>query len=192
MASRHLPPDRSPRTKPRVLSHEDELLLDRDVHHEYVDEQYGKENYDPFQLDAPPPRAGYVQRWVRVTLVGSVDVNASYSIRDNWRPRTDLPDRFKPINYAFQNQDRNQTVDYLQVGDLVLMEKPIKFHSARMAHFKDKDKQIMQAIDAELDGVESKQHPIFRRRKTETETGSRDIPNINRDTVSPGSSVDDL
>lgn len=179
--SRFLPPGMVPRVEPRAISHEDELDLSRDVHDEYVDEQYESSDFDPFQLDAPEARPGYVQRWVRVELEGRSDINTNSSIRDGWRPRTDLPEKYKPINYSFNTPA--EKVDYLKVGDLVLMEKPIRLHQKRMRYYANRDRQIMQTIDAELDAAQVKNHPILRERATREKVGRRDIPNVTRDVI---------
>ena len=187
--SRYLPPRLTPRTPPRALSQMDELELERDVHDEHIDQQFEKDSdeFEPFQLKAPPPRAGYVQRWVRVLLGGQQDINASHSHMEGWRPRTEqLPDNFKPSNFRFG--DVNSNVDYIQIGDLVLMEKPIARHKKRMAYYAKKDQQVVSAVDEELNAVEHARHPIHRDRKTQVSGGRRDLPNVS----SEGEAGDDL
>lgn len=78
---------------------------------------------EPSNLDAPEPRAGYVQRWIRIDLRGDGRdaMNYSRAMREGWRPRplTDIPETFHPpvkANGAF--------TESLVVHDLVLCERP--------------------------------------------------------------------
>lgn len=84
---------------------------------------------EPSNLEAPEPRAGMVQRWIRIDLRGDGRdaMNYSRAMREGWRPRalTEIPETFHPpvkANGAF--------TDALVVHDLVLCERP-----------KDRDKQ---------------------------------------------------
>src|SRR3954462_15107629 len=43
---------------------------------------------NPTNLDAPPPRPGYRQRWVRISIRGAEDnANISKAFREGWKKR---------------------------------------------------------------------------------------------------------
>lgn len=179
--SRYLPPKQTPRNTPRVAMQKDELDLDRDIHEQHLDEQYvdeGLTDYEPYQLDAPPPRPGYVQRWVRVLVDGRQDINVIQSGREGWRPRKEaLPKNFQPMDFRLGEKEGGP-VDYLQVGDLVLMEKPISRHLERMDYYARKDAKMSEAIDQELNDIQHPSHPIHRNRRTQVTGGRRNVPNV--------------
>jgi hypothetical protein len=101
-------------------------------------------------LDAPPARDGYVNRFIRIRL-GTVRDTARLrnAIREGWRPvkASAVPDRSLPTTSL------DQYGDVIGVEDLILCEMPIHLHKQRMKFFRDKQRRQNQAIERQLKGV---------------------------------------
>ncbi len=101
-------------------------------------------------LDAPPARKGYVNRFIRIRL-GTVRDTARLrnAIREGWRPvkASSLSDRSLPtINI-------DQYGDVIGVEDLILCEMPERIHKQRMKFFRNKQRRQNEAIERQLKGV---------------------------------------
>ncbi len=85
----------------------------------------------PMMTNAPPPRPGFVQRWVRVSVLGTDDTsNVMKKRNEGWNPRSvdTVPKGFfAPIavNPTYGNVICN--------GDSILMEREIKTHERQKA-----------------------------------------------------------
>jgi hypothetical protein len=111
----------------------------------------GAESKDEFEwkpantLDAPEPRPGFVQRWVRF-LVGSDQdpKNWSRSTREGWRPRSmDTVD--KGFNAPTMNHGTLGTV--IQVGDVILCEMDERLYKSRKKFFRAKATRQKEAME---------------------------------------------
>jgi hypothetical protein len=101
-------------------------------------------------LDAPPARDGYVNRFIRIRL-GTVSDTARLrnAIREGWRPvkASSVTDRSLPtINI-------DQYGDIIGVEDLILCEMPKRIHAQRKKFFADKKRRQNEAIERQLKGV---------------------------------------
>jgi len=101
-------------------------------------------------LDAPPARDGYVNRFIRIRL-GTVKDTARLrnAIREGWRPvkASALSDRSLPtINI-------DQYGDVIGVEDLILCEMPKRVHAQRKKFYRDKQRRQNRAIERQLKGV---------------------------------------
>ncbi len=101
-------------------------------------------------LDGPPPRKGYVNRFIRIRL-GTVKDTARLrnAIREGWRPvkASSVSDHSLPtINL-------DQYGDIIGVEDLILCEMPKKVHAQRKKFYADKQRRQNQAIERQLKGV---------------------------------------
>ena len=101
-------------------------------------------------LDAPDPRKGYVNRFIRIRL-GTVRDTARLrnAIREGWRPvkASSLSDRSLPtINI-------DQYGDVIGVEDLILCEMPKHIHQQRMKFYRAKQRRQNEAIERQLKGV---------------------------------------
>lgn len=129
----------------------------------------------PTNLDAPDPRPGYVQRWVRAQFRDGDDtLNWQARIGEGWRPRDpkSVPDheaRFRPTN---------QKADSITVGGLVLMEIDEAVMLAKRKWIKQQNIRQEQSVSMETDrasqaGVAQGAEPITRQHETRVSTGRR-------------------
>lgn len=128
-------------------------------------------------LDAPPPRPGMIQRWIRYQSPGpegNLDAkNWSRATREGWSPRKlgTVPEGFDAPTAAHA-----QYGTVISIGDLILCEMPIERYKARRKFFREKLARQLAAITKKpltmaesLNGphiqVESKKDVSFGRRK---------------------------
>lgn len=127
-----------------------------------VDEVWRK----PTAMDAPPPRPGFVQRWVRMTSrEGQDTINWSGKFREGWRPRTPdtIPSEWRHITGAQQGGG-----SLITVGGSVLCEMPEKIMAQKRAHVRELNRRQEMSVSAETDkisreGVAAGASPIERR-----------------------------
>lgn len=98
-------------------------------------------------LDAPPAREGYVNRFVRIRL-GTVRDTARLrnALREGWRPvlRESVNDRTLPSIHL------EQFGDVIGVEDLLLCEMPEHAYKKRQKFFSDKKQRQNAAIERQL------------------------------------------
>jgi hypothetical protein len=120
-------------------------------------------------LDAPEPRPGFVQRWVRFMVGADQDPkNWSRSTREGWRPRS-LDTVEKGFNAPTMNHGTLGTV--IQVGDVILCEMDERLYKSRKKFFRMKglrqkeamEKRPMQGTDIKVE--ERKSSVTFGRRR---------------------------
>ncbi|MEQ1711639.1 MAG: hypothetical protein ABL908_09570 [Hyphomicrobium sp.] len=105
---------------------------------------------EPTALDAPPPRPGMVQRWVRdLAVADSQDNNWARRYGEGWRPRDP-----SSVSGAFQYLTGKSSAGQptLRVGNSVLCEMPVDLARQRAAHYRNKLERQMQTAGADLDG----------------------------------------
>ena len=109
-------------------------------------------------LEAPPPRKGYVNRFIRIRL-GAVRDTARLrnAQREGWRPvkASTVNDRSLPTIHL------DQYGEIIGVEDLILCEMPKKLHKQRMKHFREKRQRQNAAIERQLKGVSRVDQPGF-------------------------------
>jgi len=102
----------------------------------------------PTSLAAPKPRAGMVQRWIRVAMGGTDDhTNYSRKSREGWRPR---PADTVPDSFHVPRMDHGKFSGSIVVEGMVLMEMPAARNAQRTKYFSDRTKIVTQAIDDDL------------------------------------------
>lgn len=109
-------------------------------------------------LDAPPPRPGMTQRWIRTSVGLSLDPkNVSRKFREGWQPRkaSTVPDGYSPPIISFQ-----QFGDVIGVEDVILCERPEKMTKQRNKFYRDKTRRMTQAVEEDLHRVEVPGLPI--------------------------------
>ncbi len=109
-------------------------------------------------LDAPPPRPGMTQRWIRTAVGLSADPkNVSRKIREGWQPRlaSTTPEGYSPPTIAFQ-----QFGEVIGVEDVILCERPLKMTQQRNAYYRKKTQRMTQAVEEDLHRVEVPGLPI--------------------------------
>lgn len=136
----------------------------------------------PSDLDTPPPRPGYVQRWIRIRL-GTVRDTARLrrSMREGWRPvkaSSAIPGHSLPII----QHDSLGDGDYIGAEDLILMEMPTKVAAQREAFYKQKKARQTGAVERQVKGVHSEDHigfgPIRARSHSRTRLGGGQARNV--------------
>lgn len=109
-------------------------------------------------LDAPPPRPGMTQKWVRTHVGLSADPkNISRKIREGWQPRlaSTVPDGYSPPTIKSQ-----QFGEVIGVEDLMLCERPASMTKQRNAYYRKKTARMTQAVEEDLHKVEVPGLPI--------------------------------
>ena len=113
---------------------------------EDIDGEYGWA--PPSALQAPPPRPGYVQRWIRVEQAGTPDTkNVSSKYREGWRPRDPAT---VPEGYFPPTLGHGDFGGYVGVEGMVLCEMPKKVHKQRQDYYRGRIRGQEQAINSDL------------------------------------------
>jgi hypothetical protein len=142
---------------PEQLTHGDSKVHEAENMDREMDELYDTEADNEIQewrrhsdLDAPPARDGYVNRFIRIRL-GTVRDTARLrnALREGWSPvkASSVTDRSLPtINL-------DQYGEVIGVEDLILCEMPERMHKQRKKFYRDKQKRQNRAIERQLKGV---------------------------------------
>lgn len=116
---------------------------------------------EPSALEAPPPRPGMEQRWVRFQNGDKNDPrNWSRRSRGRWTPRhLDTVEG----EYMPPTMNHGQHGEVIGIGDLILCERPIEVGIARTKFYRQKQQRQVAAADRKhLSRVERSDHPIKR------------------------------
>lgn len=109
-------------------------------------------------LDAPPPRPGMEQRWIRFQLGANADPqNISRKLRDGWAPRKleTVTEDFNPPTI-----EHGSLGSVISVGDLLLCERDRNIGAARRRYFRDKQARQVAASKRQIKSVERGDYPI--------------------------------
>jgi hypothetical protein len=132
----------------------------------------------PALLSAPPPRPGYVQRWVRAQRRKDDDVtNLRRKTLSGWVPRdvSTIPEGFRPPTAS-----HGEFGQIVQVEGMILCEMPVARYQRRQEYYQRKLEGQTQAIEQVLEKVEQPGHPISRENRTHVTIGTR-RPNVKDD-----------
>lgn len=103
-------------------------------------------------LEAPKPRPGFVQRWVRMSILGQADTkNVAKIDRQKWKPRRfeTVPERERMRFSAFRHSAFG---DVIVEGDVMLCERPERVALAHRKYFQDKTAaQVGSLVQSEID-----------------------------------------
>ena len=105
----------------------------------------------PAELDAPEPRDGFTQRWIRIrTSTGDDAKNSIKKFREGWLPRglETVPTGYAPPTFL-----HSQLGDVIGVDDLILCEMPIKKARQRNAYYQSKTDRMIEGIENDLQKV---------------------------------------
>lgn len=134
---------------------------------------------EPTNLDAPPPRPGYRQKWVRVSSRNEADnINWTTRLRDGWAPRD--PKTVPDAKGYWPVKDHHNT-SVIQVAGSILCEMPIQKVRAREEWIKQKNRRLEESITVETDkvsaaGVRQGLSPIVRTDEVETTVAGKRRP----------------
>lgn len=116
-------------------------------------------NWRPtMSLEAPPPKPGMEQRWIRFTAGGVNDPqNWSRAMRGQWSPRKldTVPKGFNVPASVVQGLG-----EVVTVGDVILCERDRRIGASRRKYFRDLQKKQMAAAKRHFKAVEREDHPI--------------------------------
>lgn len=119
---------------------------------------------DPSNLDAPPPRPGFVQRWVRASFrTGDDPGNLMRAHREGWRPRaiSSVPEGYTPATMTHKSLG-----DVIAVEGLVLCELPIGVARQRKKFYDKLLSAQNEAINRDIHKDERPGNPIIAQRRT--------------------------
>lgn len=118
----------------------------------------------PSSIEAPEPREGMTQRWVRKSLFGADDPkNLNRAWREGWRPRNpDTLDEEWRIFAVFADKDQGMIV----VDDLILMEIDSSIIERRKAAIEAATAAQMRSVEHDLESAQVAGHPIVKEHKT--------------------------
>lgn len=125
-----------------------EMHFEGEIHADDMEKNWAP----PTQLDAPAPREGFTQRWIRSSLLGKADAkNVSQQGGQGWRPRTltSVPEGERK-RYPTSKDARTQA-EFMVNGDLVLCEMPNRMFKQMSDHYRKVARgQTDALIDANL------------------------------------------
>jgi len=119
----------------------------------------------PSELEAPKPRAGFTQRWIRVRLGTDEDArNSMRKFREGWLPRQldTVPDGYSPPTFS-----HSRLGNVIGVEDLILCEMPIRKALQRNAFYRAKRDRMIEGIENDLRNVSRGGPRISRTAKTQ-------------------------
>lgn len=124
----------------------------------------------PSTMDAPPPREGFVQRWVSTSILGQeVPHHTIKRFREGWEPR---PADTVPPEFPVPTIEHGKYEGCIGVEGSILCEMPKEVCESRTKYFHDKTNDAMEFVDSQLDNAESSGNTRIRRqRKTEVSVG---------------------
>lgn len=124
-------------------------------------------------LDAPPPRPGYVNRFIRIRLGTTRDsARLRQAMREGWRPVR----ASSAHGNSLPTINLDQFGDVIGVEDLVLCEMPEKLHKQRQKFYGEKQRRLNSGTERGDDLREISRNnaagfgPIQQTRKTRIET----------------------
>jgi hypothetical protein len=128
----------------------------------------------PNQLYAPEPRPGYTQRWVRIRLGNTEDVNnSSRKFREGWLPRR--PDTV-PKGDLPPTSSHPRLGDIIGVEDLILCEMPVNKAKQRNAFYRARIDRMVEGIENDINTVSKHGPRIDKVQSTKVSKRRRRIP----------------
>ena len=117
----------------------------------------------PGLLPELEPRAGYAQKWVRISTLNETDArNLSSAMREGWVPikASDQP------SVAMVVVENERFKDNLVIGGLIACEMPQEIQDQRVEYFNQQAANQMDAVDNNLMRENDARMPIFNDRKS--------------------------
>lgn len=118
----------------------------------------------PTSLEAPPPRPGFVQRWIRVGMLGQDDpTNTARKFREGWKPR---PATSIPASYHTPTIQHGKWAGCIGVEGMLLCEMPESIRDRRTKHYQAKTDLVTNTIQDELQKQSRPGMPITQERSS--------------------------
>jgi hypothetical protein len=135
----------------------------------------------PTSLEAPKPRPGMAQRWVRADMRAESDnLNWTAKMREGWRPRdpSTVPDC-----ESFYNIGKQGGSNCIRVGGLVLLEIDERILASKKKAIREQNRRqelsvAMETTKISNEGVSQGYAPIVREEKSDVTTGTRRPPTL--------------
>jgi hypothetical protein len=130
--------------------------IDRDAH----DSPWER----PSELQAPKPRPGFTQRWIRIRVGNDDDVkNSMRKFREGWIPRglDTVPEGYAPPTFL-----HSRLGNVIGVEDLILCEMPVTKAAQRNAFYNAKKDRMIEGIENDLRNVSQRGPRIAKSHKT--------------------------
>ena len=119
----------------------------------------------PSELEAPDPRPGYTQRWIRIRLGNDDDArNSMRKFREGWIPRKaeTVPEGYAPPTFSHARLG-----EVIGVEDLILCEMPITKAEQRNAFYEARRDKMIEGIENDLRNVSQRGPRIAKQHKTQ-------------------------
>ncbi len=132
----------------------------------------------PTNLDAPNPRPGMVQRWVRAEMRSETDnLNWTSKLREGWRPRDPATLSAADAHLGLTAANHNGQ-GVIRVGGLILVEMEETRIQARRRAVSEQNRRQEASVSAETDKISREGQaigaaPIVREERNEVSTGRR-------------------
>lgn len=116
----------------------------------------------PSNLDAPPARPGYVNRWIRIRFSdGRDNARLRKAMHEGWRPVKASSAEVQGNSLPSIQHDQLGDGDYIGAEDLILMEMPETVNAQRTAFYQQKKRKMTGAVDRQVRGVHEAHHEGF-------------------------------
>jgi hypothetical protein len=112
---------------------------------------------------------GYSYRWIRISTLGTPDVNnISSKFREGWEPvkASEHPE-------AFSMADPNSRFkDAIESGGLILCKTPVEFTQQRDAHYRKQTEDQVASVDNNFMRENDPRMPLFKEKRSTVTFGS--------------------
>ena len=122
----------------------------------------------PQTLPSPVPQAGWVFRWVRVSMMGQADpTNTSGKFREGWVPvkAEDHPE------LMYQTDPNGRYKGNVEIGGLLLCKAPNEMAEQRDAYYRKQAQSQIEAVDNSFMKTNDERMPLFNERKSAVSFG---------------------
>ena len=122
----------------------------------------------PEALPEPDKEAGFVYRWIRVSMLNKDDPsNISKSFREGWEP---VRIEEQPKYTLLASRD-GKYKDNIEIGGLLLCKIPEEFMDQRKAYYANVTESQTSAVDNSFMRENDARMPLFRERRSSTSFG---------------------
>lgn len=128
-----------------------------------------KKSWTPPQtLPSPVPQAGWVFRWIRVSMMGQADpTNTSGKFREGWEPvkAEDHPE------LMYQVDPNSRFKGNVEIGGLLLCKAPKEMAEQRDDYYRRQTQSQIDAVDNNFMRTNDERMPLFNERKSAVSFG---------------------
>ena len=127
----------------------------------------------PALLDAPEPRAGFVQRWVATSIQGKDTPDNVYKrMREGWEARPASTVK----NQLFPTINHGQWEGCIGIEGMLLCEMPIEQHKSMKDYYANRNYEQNESLSGDLDALNRSGGPrVYQTRESSVSKGRRDL-----------------